>query len=426
MSFRAPVVTACTLLACLLLAGTRPDAQRSGLFHGSANDPGIQYMSAPLDNPVDRLNRQLEAGTATLTFEGRSGYLRSTLDALGLPIESQMLVFSRGSLQARQITEDNPRAIFFRDDVQLGWVRGGDVIEVATQDARVGIVYYTLEQTKSAAPRFERGTLCLGCHMAGDTGGVPGLLMFSTSEPGRPFGAAEFMTQTTPAARRFGGWFVTGRSVPVAHMGNTAAALAGVRGPIDTTRGLYDPDGFVMHTSDIAALMTFAHQVHAVNALVRAAWEGRAADPAAHPGASPERAKVLAPVLAAVAADVVDSLLFIDEAPLDGKVVGSSGFAEHFASLGPKDGKGRSLRELDLTTRLMRYPCSYLIYSPMFDGLPSAMKDLVYQRLWEVLSGAERDPRYTKALSLADRQAVVEILRDTMRDLPAYFRPVTR
>jgi hypothetical protein len=125
-----------------------------------------------------------------------------------------------------------------------------------------------------------------------------------------------------------------------------------------------------------------------------------------------------------VADDVVDSLLFIDEARFDGRVQGGSGFAEQFQVQGPNDQKGRSLRTLDLTTRLLRYPCSYLIYSPVFDGLPEVMRVLIYQRMWDVLSGAEQDVRYQAALSLADRQAIVEILRDTKPGLPVYFTSV--
>jgi len=46
--------------------------------------------------------------------------------------------------------------------------------------------------------------------------------------------------------------------------------------------------------------------------------------------------------------------------------------------------------------------------------------------MWDVLSGAERGERYRSALPLADRQAIVEILKDTKRDLPAYFQRVSR
>lgn len=90
--------------------------------------------------------------------------------------------------------------------------------------------------------------------------------------------------------------------------------------------------------------------------------------------------------------------------------------------MGPRDSKGRSLRDLDLTRRLMRYPCSYMIYTDAFDRLPAAAKALVYERMWQILSGAAGlKASTTHTLTAADRRAIVEILRETKKDLPAYF-----
>ena len=126
-----------------------------------------------------------------------------------------------------------------------------------------------------------------------------------------------------------------------------------------------------------------------------------------------------------LAKEFVDYLLFIDEAPLPTKIKGTSGFSQKFQLLGPNDSKGRSLRQLDLERHLMRYPCSYMIYSQAFDGMPPGAKNAVYSRLWQVLSGRETDPRYAR-LSLEDRKAVTEILRETKKGLPSYFTEVTK
>src|SRR4051794_11877508 len=161
-------------------------AQRAGSFMGSANDPAIKYGTAPVHNAVADLNARIQNGAVRLAFEGRSGFLRSALDALQLPVDSQLLVFSRASLQGRRINEQNPRAIFFNDRVALGWVRDGELIEVAAHDESSGTVFYTLEQRPEAGdgpPQFKRAFQCLGCHVSGDTLGVPGLLMFSTTRP---------------------------------------------------------------------------------------------------------------------------------------------------------------------------------------------------------------------------------------------------
>ena len=118
--------------------------------------------------------------------------------------------------------------------------------------------------------------------------------------------------------------------------------------------------------------------------------------------------------------EFVDYLLFVDEAPMTARIEGTSGFAEKFAAYGPFDSKGRSLRQLNLDKRLMRYPCSYMIYSDAFNALVAQAKDAIYRRMWEVLSGQEMGKKYSR-LSIEDRKAIVEILTETLKDLPDYF-----
>jgi hypothetical protein len=409
------------------------DAQRAGAFRGSTEDPAIKYATAPLNNLVVDVNRRLQDGALNLTFEGRSGFLRSALEALQIPVDSQLLVFSRASLQGKLINEQNPRALFFNDRLALGWVRDGEIIEVAAHDETAGIVFYTLDQ-RADAPRplqFKRVFECLGCHMAGDTLGVPGLLMFSTSRPDKSqgFSLPRSVDHSDALARRFGGWFVTGSAGGASHLGNDVAALEGRPSrELKSVDGLFDPDGYRATSSDIVAHLVFTHQVGMTNVLTRASWQARAADPLLHPpfALTPEEEERIAVMMRGVASEVVDYLLFIDESRLTGPVRGESGFAQRFSTTGPRDRKGRSLHELDLSRRLMKYPCSYLIYSPAFDALPASAKNPIYQRLWDVLSGQEQDARYRQALSRDDRQAIVEILRDTRKDLPPYFQGAIR
>jgi hypothetical protein len=409
------------------------DAQRAGAFRGSTDDPAINYATAPVNNVVEDVNRALQAGALRLSFEGRAGYLRSAIEALEIPVDSQLLVFSRASLQGKQISEQNPRAIFFNDRVALGWVRGGDLLEVAAHDERSGVVFYTLDQRADAPdpPRFKRAFICLGCHMAGDTLGVPGFLMFSTTRPNpaQGFSLPRFVDQTDALERRFGGWFVTGSTGKTKHMGNEAAALDDrTSRELTSVAGVFDADGYRTLSSDIVSHLVFTHQIGMTNLLTRAGWQARVADPALHPpySAAPGEEERIALLMKGVASEVVDHLLFVGEAPLTDRIHGQSGFAERFAASRPRDRQGRSLYELDLNRRVMKYPCSYLIYSPAFDALPPRAKDPIYARLWEVLSGEERDARYQKALSRADRQAIVEILRDTKKELPSYFAGAIR
>jgi len=422
-------------LGVFLLAGMRAsvDAQRAGTFMGSPDDPAIKYSTAPVNNVVVDVNKKLQDGALQFTFDSRSGYLRSALDAFQLPLDSQLLVFSRVSLQGKRISDQNPRALYFNDRLALGWVRGGDLLEVAAHDDTQGVVFYTLDQRadESGPPQFKRAFICLGCHVTGNTLGVPGLLMFSTTrpEPTQFTGLPRHVDQSDPINRRFGGWFVTGSAGAAHHMGNDVAALDGRPSrEITSVEGLFDADGYRALSSDIVAHLVLTHQAGMINLLTRAAWEARAADPSLHPPftSSPAQEASIAAVMSGVASEVVDYLLFVDEAKLTEPVRGGSGFAERFSSGGPRDRKGRSLYELDLRHRLMKYPCSYLIYSPAFDALPPSAKEPIYKRMWEVLSGREQDPRYRAALPLADRRAIVEILRDTKKDLPSYFQDVTR
>ena len=418
------------LCAGLLVATSVVRAQRGGMFRGSIEDPGIAYSKGPLDNPVAGLNARLASGTVQLEFKGRSGYLQTVLDALQIHSDSQVLVFSPNSLQAKRITQTNPRALFFNERVALGWVRDGELLEVAAHDTTQGVAFYTLEQHAPASPaeipQFKRGFICLGCHIAGDTLGVPGLLMFSALAPPDASGYGRFVTMDhrTPIDERWGGWFVTGTTGAAAHRGNEVTALdAPRRRDLRSTEGLFDRDGYPTASSDAAALMVLSHQTHMMNLLTRIGWEARAADPTRHAPftSSKEQDDRVAQMMRGVASEVVDYLLFVDEVPLSEPVHGSSGFAGRFSSTGPRDSAGRSLHELDLRRRMMKYPCSYLIYSPVFDALPPAASNPLYERLWEVLSGAERGERYRQALSHEDRRAIVEILRDTKPGLPSYF-----
>jgi hypothetical protein len=405
---------------CSALAVT---AQRRDAFVESRDHPAIGYSSAPVSNPVSELNGRLESGAASLAFSETSGYLRSVLEALEVPATSQMLVFSQTSFQAPLIGIHNPRAVFFNDEVSVGFVRGGDILEVAAQDARQGVIFYRLPQERTEAPRFERNNQCLACHLSWETLGVPGLMVQSVYPlPDEKSYVNGFTTvHGSPLEQRWGGWWVTGNHGGARHMGNIPVMPADqgkspLANPVRTlasVEGQFDLTGYPTAYSDVVALLVLAHQTHMTNLITRTGWEARLAEADPDSGRSSR--------VEDAARDLVDYMLFIDEAPLVGPVVGGSGFAEAFASRGLRDARGRSLRDFELKRRLFRYPCSYMIYTPAFDALPPMARDAVYARLWAVLSGAVQDARY-KVLSEADRQAIVSILRDTKPDLPDYFR----
>ena len=379
--------------------------QRTGVFDQSINHPAIKYSTSDSNTAVDALNRKLRDGSAKLVPEGKSGYLRSVLQLLDIPIESQVLVYTQTSLQARHITMQNPRAIYFNDAVSVGFVRGGPLLEIVAQDPVLGSVFYTINQEGSAAPTFGRDQQCLRCHLSWDTLGVPGMSVLSTFPRAneREYANGFFVDHYRPIRERWGGWYVTGRRVPPHHMGNLPLILptppAAPPGGRVSLEGQFDLSGYLTPYSDIVALMVLEHQVHFTNLVTRATWEARVGDPMR---------------VAEAAATIADYLLFVDEAPIiEGPIVGSSGFTEVFLARGKKDPKGRSLRELDLQTRLQKYPLSYMIHSPQFQALPEAAKNLVMARVTGVLSGEITGQKYAH-LTPALRAAIREILAATL------------
>lgn len=398
-------LTVTTAVAAVLGTGVMTIAQRTDVFLASRDHAAIAYSTGPVANVVSELNDKLAAGASKLSFDAASGYLGSVLKALSIPVESQVLVYSQTSFQAKKISRANPRAVYFNDRVAVGFVRGGSVLEVAVQDPKQGTVFYSLNQEASERPTLDRDDTCLSCHLSWDTRGVPGEMVL-TVFPRRSddeYANGSLIDHRAPIGERWGGWYVTGSRVPES-MGNLELlqpkmpAAGPRRVPArPSLEGQFEPHGYPTLFSDVVALMVLEHQTHATNLITRAGWEQRIGSP--HVDVAVE--------------ELVDYLLFVDEAPLPHPVTGSSGFAEHFAAAGPRDKKGRSLREFDLRTRLFRYPLSYMIYSPGFAGLPEDVRAAVRRRMEVVLSGKDPRPKYAH-LTPAVRVAIQEILRDTL------------
>lgn len=413
----------------LILLGVVVYGQRRDVFIDSRNHPAIQYGHAETNDPVAALNARLRDGSATLAFNAGNGYLSSVLAALDVPVDSQTLVFSQSSLQGPKISMHNPRAVFFNDTVSVGWVRGGDLLEVAVQDRQQGVLFYALPQqppaagggARAAAPQLVRDEQCLACHLSWETLGVPGLTIHSVFPlPDEKSYVNGFTTvHGSPLEQRWGGWWVTGDTGGARHMGNVPVmpsdkgrAIRNPLQPLPSVSGLFDHTGYPSLHSDVVALMVLEHQAQMTNHLTRIGWEARVA--------AAERTADKAARVREAAVDVVDYLLFVDEASFTGPMRASTAFPSTFTARGPKDAQGRSLRDFDLRTRLFRHRCSYMIYTPAFDALLPSAKDAVYARLWEVLSGRDKAPKY-RILPRAERLAIVQILKQTKPDLPPYF-----
>ena len=406
-------------LALALLAGLGfaaagfafQDAYKSDL---AIDHPAIRYYQAPLDDPAARLNQKLEHGDVKLQFhEGGLGYLPDLLKQFGIHVDSQALVFSKTSFQATKISPRNPRAIYFTDDVAVGWVRGGDGFEIAATDPNDGVVFYTLGGQKTDHPQLVRREVCLKCHQGSATLGVPGIFVGSVfpNPIGTPYRLDSIITDHRTAFKdRWGGWYVNAKSGEEPDRANAVASDPADPEALDTfgARNLtslsrkFDATGYLSAVSDIVALMTFEHQTQMTNLMTRINWEQRMGRSTAEDIEA-----------------MVEYMLFVDEAPLRDPVEGVSTFTETFPERGPRDRMGRSLRDFDLKTRLFRYPLSYMIYSAEFNALPSAVKQSVYGRLDQILSGRDESGKFDK-LSASDRRAILEILRDTKPDWPGH------
>jgi len=429
------------LAACAAVAWPRP-AVRSDL---AIEIEPINYLTAPVDDPVARLQKRLDAGEVTLKFDADRGYLPSVLDALKIPESSQVLVFSKTSFQHTRINRTRPRALYFQDDAYVGWVRGGDVLEFSVVDPWQGAVFYLLEQEREEKPVFRRQTHeCLQCHVSSRTQDVPGHFVRSVvpDRTGSPiFNAGTYVTShESPLEHRWGGWYVTGTHGDQLHMGNVTATRTddGRRDAparLDMKAGAnvldlsdrIDTKPYLTGHSDIVALMVMEHQTQMHNFLANASYQTRIAlyqqksmnESFGEPSgtiSTGTRSRI-----DSAAEKVVRHMLFVDETPLTAPIAGSTSYAKEFASKGPKDAKGRSLRDFDLTRRMFKYPCSYLIYSEPFDALPDIAKDQIYKRLGEILTGRDTSKEFAH-LSADDRRAILEILRDTKTGLPESLR----
>jgi hypothetical protein len=429
---------AAMLFAIAVLLAARAFADLDGSYVLPLDDAAIQYATRPLADPVTLLEQRIQRGEAKLDYDPDYGYLPSVLRNLQAPVSSQVLVFSKTSFQAARISPRLPRAVYFNDQVSVGWVKGGDVVEIASVDPRQGVIFYTLDQEQSTSPRIVRRDECLQCHASGKTQGVPGFVIRSVfpDASGMPlFHAGTFITDhRSPLNQRWGGWYVTGTHGTQMHMGNTI--YEDVQPPRRTKIGsanitdlktLVDTSGYLSQGSDIVALMTLEHQSRMQNLITRVGYETRMAlesqtamnEALKRPADEVSESTVRRINDAAEA--LVTYMLFADEAPIEDRITGSSSFTSEFVRQGPKDRRGRSLRQFELTHRIFQYPCSYLIYSEAFDNLPGPARKRIYRRLWEVLADEDHSAAFAR-LSSGDRRAVLEILLDTKKGLPDYWR----
>ncbi len=409
------------VLTALLPATFLAAAEPGDKLHPAADTELTSYKSTVASGTVEALHVRMERSEARLEFSPPHGYLPALLRELKVPATSQLLVASKTSPNKHYISPKNPRALYFNDSVALAYVPGAELIEVAAADPKLGVVFYTLEQKPTARPQLRRDDRCLECHASSKTLNAPGWLVrsFLTHADGDVDILSGLMvTHHTPIAERWGGYYVTGDTGGQRHRGNLFGADAFARyekgnltaASLTNLKPFLDTDKFPVPSSDVVALLVLEHQVHLLNLLTRLRLDTEALGE----NESLERARPASEA-------VLKYLLFTDEAPLAAPVRGSSEFVRQFEALGPADSQGRSLRQFDLRTRLFKYPCSFMVYSPSFETLPLRARRQLYRRLWDVLAGEDASGEF-KTLTAESRAAIRAILVQTKTDLPAVWR----
>jgi hypothetical protein len=393
--------------------------------------PPVNYGEAASHDRVAALATAIEKGEVQFKYDSAHGWLPDVLKHLQVSEESQVLVFSKTSLQLHKISPRTPRALYFNDDVYVGWCQQGDVVELAATDPELGAVFYTMDQQADDPPRIvrDRGQ-CLTCHATARTQGVPGYLIRSVYPDinGRPrTGSRTFVTDhSSPFEQRWGGWYVTGSHGQMRHLGNVRSSDRTDPESMDVDAGanqqtldkLINTDPYLTQHSDLIALLVLEHQSQMHNLIARASMEARTANHYDR-GINEALGRPLDTVsesttrrINSASEALVRYMFFTDEVELANPICGTSKFAEQFIASAKLDQQGRSLRELDLKHHLLKYPCSYLIYSEAFDRMPQPVMDYVKRRTTEVLLAKEVPAGYER-LTNAQRAAIAEILRAT-------------
>ena len=418
----AALLTGAAALGIATVSMVPTSGQTREPWHGVLDEhPAIQYLARPTTDRVAVLKKSLAQNPDALPRDPSTGYLTGVLKALGVPKESQLLVFSKTGVQSSYTSPGKPRALYFDQSVAIGYNPGAPLLELAVHDPQQGVVFYTIDQ-KADTPVVTRRTSCLSCHVSATTLGVPGMIARSNTvaEDGTlvPQTGSQNVSHQTPHPDRWGGWFVTSEDAAppyaqMAHRGNITFSGRGNTSNqvfVDWLNASPQSLGYPLPSSDIVSLLVFDHQMHAINLLTRLNWESRvaASDGEVNPAGGAVRGLVN---------ELADYLLFADEAPPLAPLTPPPAFAASLEARTPKDRHGRSFGQLDAVNRLLRYPCSFMVYSEAFDGLPKPVRAAFYSRMLDVLSGHEARAARVR-VTPADSRAIVEILKDTKPDFP--------
>lgn len=416
-------LTRAAALALFLLAtgGGGTLANETGdLSFTDLEAPEHDYWKRPLKDPFTLLKDDLEQGRLDLDVSNEKAYLESLLKALKIPASTQMVVYSTTSLQLSLISPRTPRAVYFNEDLYLGYVQGGR-IEIVSIDPGLGGIFYIFDIPRNGnRPVAERSERCMKCHADEDTHEVPGIAIKSVI-PGPTGGSLESYRRgltghEIPISDRFGGWHVTGADEVKPHWGNLIGRFTPegiVTTPLPPGEQ-FDWSVFPVATSDILAHLLHEHQAGFVNRFTQAHYRLRTALAEGNGKLLPaDREKINT-----LADELTRYLLFAGEAPLPAPIAGDSVLKEDFLATRRADRAGNSLKDFDLETHMFRNRCSYMIYSPLFQNLPAGFKKLLYARMGKALALSPSDSAFAH-LPNPEKTRIKAILKETLSDLPA-------
>lgn len=403
--------------------------------------PPINYSTTPPKDVITSLQKRLESGE--LKFSGTDKEIVSALlRELHIPPESQLLVFSKTSFQRERIGPERPRALYFSDTSYVGWVPGG-LIEVTAIDPSLGPIFYSFDpraDTSKLKHGFTREMDCLRCHGGTFVSHIPAVFARSVfpDADGEPLlrQGTQVVDFRTPFEERWGGWYVTGRHGKALHRGNVICAEKDSSLVADFAHGanitnlstLCSTEKYLKNTSDIVALMVFEHQLAMHNAITRAMLNCRRMlnyqkglqQAFKEPITEEPAYDSVKTVFDSSTREIVNCLLFKDEAVLPEGLEGSAEFQKVFVAEGASVPGVGSLKEFSLDGHLFRNRCSYLIYSESFRALPDALKRRIYSRLAKALHPTNSDPAYAY-IGADERQRIAQILRATHPELKHFL-----
>jgi hypothetical protein len=431
MNCRRTSVCLLTVMLCVLV----PLASATEMYEQSP----MNYSASRPNDAVTRLQARLSNGSVKLDGRDRD-LLSGLLRELKVPIESQMLVFSKTSLQRQRISPDHPRAIYFADACYVGWVPGG-LIEVTTIDPMLGPIFYQFDpaEARSGSPHFKRDNDCLRCHGGTFVRDIPSVFVRSlhTDSEGEMLlqGGSTVVDFRTPFTNRWGGWYVTGKHGSTLHRGNVFTEEKNNELVTDFKRGanvtsldkFFDTNRYLTNSSDIVALLVLEHQTAMQNTITRAGlncrrmleYQQSLLRELKETSTNELAYDSVRSVFAGAVQDILDDLLFYKEAELPAGLQGSPEFQQAFRNNARRDKSGRSLKDFSLERHLFQNRCSYLIYSDSFLALPPQLKRRAYTRLEEILKADFPEPRYAY-LGKDERARIVSILQETHPEFVAF------